>query len=165
MMELVQGLCLSHHKNKYYHICLFLASDGSNNVVKYQSLIVRLQMAIKTKITSLEICGHSKLIINQLLTLYEVKSDDIVPYFQYATQLMKKFKQISLVHIPWKENQMANALTNLAASLTLLKNETINIPICHRWVLLSLSITQQEEVTTTSVLTIDIEDWRQSLID
>ena len=100
MMERVQGSCLSHHKNKYYHICLFLASDGSNNVVKYQSLIVELQMAIKTKITSLEICGDSKLIINQLLTLYEVKSDDIVPYFQYATQLMKKFKQISLVHIP-----------------------------------------------------------------
>ena len=52
--------------------------------------------------------------------------DDLVPYFQYATQLMKKFKRISLVHIPWKENQMEDALVNLAASLTLLKDETVH---------------------------------------
>ena len=44
------------------------------------------------KITSLEICGDSKLVINQLLALYEVKSDDLVPYFQYVTQLMDKFE-------------------------------------------------------------------------
>ena len=75
-----------------------------NNVAKYQALIIELQMAIEMKITSLEICGNSKLVINQLLALYKVKSDDLVPYFQYATQLMEKFERISLVHIPRKEN-------------------------------------------------------------
>ena len=60
-------------------------------------------MAIEMKITSLEICGNSKLVINQLLALYEVKSDDLVPYFQYATQLMEKFERISLVYIPRKK--------------------------------------------------------------
>ena len=77
------------------------------------------------KITSLEICGDYELVINQLLTLYEVKRDDLVSYFQYATQLIEKFEWISLVHIPRKENQVADALTNLAASLTLLKDETV----------------------------------------
>ena len=48
-------------------------------------------MAIEMKIMSLEICEDSKLVINQLLALYEVKSDDLVPYFPYATQLMEKF--------------------------------------------------------------------------
>ena len=92
-------------------------------------------MMIEMKITSLEICGDSKLVINQLIALYEVKSDDLVPYFQYATQLMEKFKPISLVHIPRKENQMADALANLAASLTLLKGETVYVPLFHKWVL------------------------------
>ena len=72
----------------------------SKNVIEYQALITRLQMAIEMKITNLEICGDSKLVINQLLTLYEVKSDDLVPCFQNVTQLMEKVERISLVHIP-----------------------------------------------------------------
>ncbi|KAL6315828.1 hypothetical protein AAG906_008214 [Vitis piasezkii] len=59
----------------------------SNNVAKYQALIIGLQMAIKMKVTSLEICGDSK------------------------------------------------------------------------WVLPPLPILQQEEINTTSVFTIDNEDW------
>ena len=96
------------------------------------------------KITSLEICGDSKLVINQLLALYEVKSDDLVPYFQYVTQLMDKFEWIFLVHIPRKENQMADALIDLVASLTVLKDETVHIPLCHKWILPSLPILQKE---------------------
>ena len=115
-------------------------------------------MTIEMKITKLEICGDSKLVINQLLVLYEVKNDDLVPYFQYATQLMEKFEWISLVYVPRKENQMIDALTNLAASLILLKDETVHIPIFHRWVLPSLPILQQEEVNATSVLIINNED-------
>ena len=48
---------------------------------------------------------------------------------------MKKFEQISLVHIPREENQMADALTNLVTSLTLLKDETVHVPLFHWWVL------------------------------
>ena len=102
-------------------------------------------MAIEMKITSLEICGDSKLVINQLLALYEVKSNDLVPYFQYATQLMEKFEQISLVHIPRKENQMTDALANLVPSLTLLKDKTVHVPFCHKWVLQPLSILQKKK--------------------
>ena len=69
-----------------------LSERCSNNVAEYQALIIGLQMTIEMKITSLEICGNSKLVINQLLALYEVKSDDLVPYFQYVIQLMEKFE-------------------------------------------------------------------------
>ena len=57
----------------------------SYNVVEYQALIIGLQMVIEVKITSLEIYGDSNLVINQHLALYEVKSDDLISYFQYAT--------------------------------------------------------------------------------
>ena len=97
--------------------------------------------------------------------MYEVKSDDLVPDFQYANQLIEKFEWISLVHIPQKENQMANALANLAISLTLLKDETVHVPLYHKWVLPQLLILQQEEVNVISVFTIDSEDWRQPLVD
>ena len=39
------------------------------------------------------------------MILDKVKSDDLVSYFQYATQLMEKFKQIFLDHIPQKINK------------------------------------------------------------
>ena len=67
-----------------------LSERCSKNVVEYQALIVGLQMEIEMKITSLELCEEFKFIINQLLTLYDVKSDYLVSYFQYATQLMEK---------------------------------------------------------------------------
>ena len=60
---------------------------------------------------------------------------------------------------------MANALANLATSLTLLKGETIYVPFCHKWVLPPLPILQQEEVNATSVFLIDNEEWRQPLIN
>ena len=54
---------------------------------------------------------------------------------------------------------MADTLTNLVASLILLKDEIVNVLVSHRWVLPPLSITQQEEVNATPVLTINTKDW------
>jgi hypothetical protein len=53
----------------------------SNNVAEYQALIAGLQMALDMKISYLEVYGDSKLVINQLLTHYEVKNEGLVPYF------------------------------------------------------------------------------------
>ncbi|KAL6324447.1 hypothetical protein AAG906_013051 [Vitis piasezkii] len=60
---------------------------------------------------------------------------------------------------------MADALANLVACLTLLKDETVHVPLCLKWVLPPLPILQQEEVNATLVFIIDSEDWRQPLID
>ena len=60
---------------------------------------------------------------------------------------------------------MTDALADLVASLTVLKDETVHIPLCHNWILPSLPILQKEEVNATLVLTIDTKDWRQPLID
>ena len=60
---------------------------------------------------------------------------------------------------------MVDALANLVASLTLLKDETVHVPLFNKWVLPPLPILQQEKVNATSVFTIDSKDWRQPLID
>ncbi|KAM2547428.1 hypothetical protein TB1_018738 [Malus domestica] len=102
----------------------------SNNVVEYQALIIGLQMAINMGITALEVFGDSKLIINQLLTEYEVRKDDLVPYFRLETQLLQEFETVTLEHVPRKENQMVDTLTNLASSMTLGEDEAADVPIC-----------------------------------
>ncbi|KAK3043903.1 hypothetical protein RJ639_000602 [Escallonia herrerae] len=91
----------------------------SNNVAEYQALVIGLQMALELRIPSLSVSGDSKLVINQLLKEYEVKKEDLVPYFRYATILINKFDSVELEHVPREENRMADALANLATTLAL----------------------------------------------
>ncbi|CAL9000765.1 unnamed protein product [Prunus brigantina] len=91
-----------------------------------------LQMASKMKISSLEVYGDSMLMINQLLTHYEVRKDDLIPYNQMATQLLENFDFVMLEHVLRKDNQIVDALANLAATLALTKDEAVNLPVCHR---------------------------------
>ncbi|KAM1405249.1 hypothetical protein ACFX2F_000100 [Malus domestica] len=89
-------------------------------------------MAINMEITALAVYGNSKLIINQLLTEYEVRKDDLVPYFRLATQLLQKFELVTLEYVPRNENQMADALANLALNMALGENEATDVPVCQR---------------------------------
>ena len=50
----------------------------SNNIAKYQALIIGLQMAIEMGISQLEIFGDSKLVINQILEQYDIKKKDFI---------------------------------------------------------------------------------------
>ncbi|KAI5328301.1 hypothetical protein L3X38_027698 [Prunus dulcis] len=117
-----------------------------------------LQMAVEMKISSLEVYGDSMLVINQLLTHYEVRKDDLIPYHQLATQLLERFDFVTLEHVPRKDNQMADALANLAATLALTKDEAINLPVCQCWVVPLTLGTSQEGVNVISVLSIDVND-------
>ncbi|KAM1268006.1 hypothetical protein ACFX2I_000363 [Malus domestica] len=137
----------------------------SNNVAEYQALIIGLQMAINMEITALEIYGDSKLIINQLLTEYEVRKDDLVPYFRLATQLLQRFEAVTLEHVPRKENQMADALANLASSMTLGEDEAANVPICQRWVIPLVTEIVLSDTNVISILPGNVEEWRQPLIN
>ena len=87
-----------------------LSEPCSNNVARYQAFIAGLQMALDMKISYLEVYDDSKLVINQLLTHYEVKHEGLIPYFQMAMRLIEKFDGVFLEHIPRNENRMADAL-------------------------------------------------------
>ncbi|XP_070018032.1 uncharacterized protein [Nicotiana sylvestris] len=60
----------------------------SNNVAKYQTLILGLEMAVDMKQLQLQVFGDSQLVVNQLLGSYEVKKPELRPYHDYAKKLM-----------------------------------------------------------------------------
>ncbi|KAI3472881.1 hypothetical protein Pfo_031056 [Paulownia fortunei] len=91
-----------------------LTQNCSNNVAEYQALILGLKMAIDINQLHPEIYGDSKLIVNQLLGLYEL--GDVV-----------------IDHVPRKDNEQADALANLASTLVVSEGE-IRVPICRSWV-------------------------------
>ena len=104
------------------HMLLYSFTIGelcSNNVAEYQVLVIGLQIASKFGIKYIEVFGDSKLVINQLSYQYEVKHQVLKPYFIYAKRLMDKFDGIILEHIPRSENKKADALGNLATTLTI----------------------------------------------
>ena len=76
-----------------------LIENCSNNVAEYQALAMGLEMAIELKITRLKVFGDSKLIINQLLALYEVKKPELLPYVNHVKKLLKWFDNVSLKHV------------------------------------------------------------------
>ena len=131
----------------------------SNNVAEYQALIAGLQMALDMEISYLKVYGDSKLVINQLLTHYEVKNEGLVPYFRLATQLVEEFDGISLEHIPRSENKIADALANLTTTLALSEEERVNVLVCNRWV---LTFTEEytSETNAISVSVVEDVDWR-----
>ncbi|KAM1612215.1 hypothetical protein ACFX1Z_000910 [Malus domestica] len=115
-------------------------------------------MAINMEITALEVYGDSKLIINQLLTEYEVRKDDLVLYFRLATQLLQKFEAVTLEHMPRKENQMADALANLALSMTLREDEAADVPVCQRLVIPFVTEMLLDDANVILVLPSDAEE-------
>ena len=117
------------------------------------------------EITALDVYGYSKLINNQLLTEYEVRKDDLIPYFRLATQLLQKFEVVTLEHVPRKENQMVDALASLASSMTLGEDEAADVLVCQRWVIPLVTEMTLDDTNVISVLLIDVEEWRQPLID
>ncbi|KAL0287715.1 UNVERIFIED_CONTAM: hypothetical protein Sangu_2679900 [Sesamum angustifolium] len=70
---------------------VFVISEGencSNNVAKYQALILGLEIDVHAKQLPLKVYGDFQLVVNQLLGLYEVKKPELLPYHNYAKRLM-----------------------------------------------------------------------------
>ncbi|KAK4389773.1 hypothetical protein Sango_2314300 [Sesamum angolense] len=121
-------------------------------------------MALEMGILEMEVYGDSKLVINQLLNVYEVNKDDLVPFFRQASHLLKGFESVTLNHIPRKENRMADALANLATTLVLSEGEMTNISVCNRWVLPSVDTFDHEDSDAITIATTNEKHWRTPLV-
>ncbi|XP_071724127.1 uncharacterized protein [Rutidosis leptorrhynchoides] len=114
-----------------------LSRNFSNNMAEYQALILGLEAVVDMKLHHLRVFGDSLLIINQVLGIYEVRKEELEPYCQYAQVLMGWFLSITLEHILRIKNQQADALTNLASTLTF-PERAIKIEVRKVWIVPSL---------------------------
>ena len=107
----------------------------SNNVAEYEALIIGLEIALEMHIDCLQAYGDSQLAVRQLNGQYAVRNATLVPYHERAKYLMSQFQDIHVSHIPRSENDKADALANLAASLTLPSERDIQVTIGERYLL------------------------------
>ncbi|XP_070022413.1 uncharacterized protein [Nicotiana sylvestris] len=138
----------------------------SNNVAEYQALIHGLEMAVEMKRLQLQVFGDSQLVINQLLGSFEIKKPELCPYHDYAKKLMGWLGDVTIQHVPRKENKKVDTLAALASSLILL--DQVQVTICQKWVTPLPNEAEGEENELkylVAVSEVDKEEWWQPIID
>ena len=81
-----------------------LTEPCTNNVAEYNALLIGLQLAHRLGIRKLQAYGNSELVVNQLRGEYEVRSDDLIPYFDFALQMAEQFEGLYIGHVPRQDN-------------------------------------------------------------
>ena len=78
-----------------------------------------MQIADEIGVKNFKAYGDSKLIVNQVRGEYEVRHEDLVPYYNATIYMAERFINFYIDHVPRQQNAHADALTSLAASLAL----------------------------------------------
>ncbi|XP_070025017.1 uncharacterized protein [Nicotiana sylvestris] len=123
-------------------------------------------MAVKMKRLQLQVFGDSQLVVNQLLGSYEVKKLELRPYHDYAKKLIGWLTDVTIQHVPRKENKKDDVLAALASSFIL--PDQAQVTVCQKWVITLPNETEGEENELKHLVVVsevEKEEWRQSIID
>nr|XP_011465143.1 PREDICTED: uncharacterized protein LOC101299390 [Fragaria vesca subsp. vesca] len=140
----------------------------SNNVAEYEALIIGLEIALEMRIDALQAYGDSQLIVRQVNDEYAVRNENLMPYHQRVKYLMARFQEVHVSHIPRSENDKADALAKLAASLTLPNEKDIQITVGERRLLTPALERIEESYEAYAVTVFEVEeesDWRKCMIE
>jgi len=77
-----------------------LTESCSNNVSKYNALLIGMQLAEKIGVKNFETYGDSKLIVNQVRREYEVWHEDLVPHYNATIIMTEKLENFYIDHVP-----------------------------------------------------------------
>jgi len=87
---------------------------ATNNVAEYAALVRALERAATLGGDELEINSDSELLVKQMNGQYRVKHPDLRSLYNEARELCRRFKRVSIRHIPREENSRADRLCNVA---------------------------------------------------
>ena len=150
-----------------YHSFSLLKEECSNNEAEYEAFIFGLLLALSMEVHSLRVHGDSQLIVQQINDIYEVRKPELVPYYNAAQVLMKKFNHIEVVHVPQSRNAPADALEKLAAALELPEGEPAQVTVEERWLLPAVLelVPEEYEVNTITTNTVEEDDWLRPFLN
>ncbi|KAK0588271.1 hypothetical protein LWI29_037037 [Acer saccharum] len=93
---------------------------ATNNQAEYEALIAGLKVCTVLGADEVEIFSDSQVVVNQVLDEYQARDESMITYLELAKELLGRFKEYRIVHVPREENEQADALAKLASA-------TINI--------------------------------------
>ncbi len=95
-------------------IAQYLGEKLTNNYAEYQALIIGLTKALELDAKLIDVFMDSELVVKQINGIYKVKHENMIPLYQQAMSLLKKFKQYHVKHVRREYNKEADRLSNLA---------------------------------------------------
>jgi ribonuclease HI len=87
---------------------------ATNNVAEYQALLHALRYALSKGARRVRVFSDSELVVRQLAGDYRVKHPDMVPLHREARDLLSRFEEASVSHVPREKNREADRLANRA---------------------------------------------------
>jgi len=141
-----------------------LTEPCSNNVVEYNALLIGLQLAHEMGVHYLEAYGDPKLIVNQVKGQYEVRHEDLVPYYHAVIKMANLFDGFYIGHVSRSQNTRVDTLAALASTLALPIDTTYHLIVATRHLICPKHVLETKEVHVTSI-NFKPRDWRFSLID
>ncbi|XP_070004348.1 uncharacterized protein [Nicotiana sylvestris] len=89
----------------------------TNNEVEYEAMIAGLELAKSLGGEIVEAKCNLLLVVNQVNGSFEVREDRMQRYSDKIQVTLRRFKEWTLVHIPWEKNSKADSLANLGSSI------------------------------------------------
>jgi len=96
----------------------FFLGVMTNNQAEYNGLLYALERAIVLNEKSIQIFSDSELLVKQLQGFYQVKSENLKPFFGKYKVLKQSIEYLEINHIPREKNKRADFLCNLELNRT-----------------------------------------------
>jgi ribonuclease HI len=100
-------------KGEILEICGYLGRT-TNNVAEYSGLLEALEVAMAEGATEVEIVSDSELLVKQMLGVYKVRHPNLIPLYERARTMVRRFGRFSIRHTLRAGNKNADRLANLA---------------------------------------------------
>jgi len=94
-------------------VCGFLG-HATNNVAEYAGLVDALTVAHEEGATDVEIVSDSELLVKQMLGIYKVRHPNLIPMYQQAKGMARRFQRFAIRHTLRAGNKDADRLANRA---------------------------------------------------
>ena len=109
------GVYAKKNGKELFKLAKFLGVQ-TNNYAEYKAFILALGKLLELKLEKekIKVFADSKLLVEQLNGNWKVKNENIKLLFKEAKDLIKRFENIEIYHIPRSRNKMADALANFA---------------------------------------------------
>ena len=88
--------------------------EATNNEAEYQALILGLKKAQVLGVREIVVFLDSELLVRQINGLYRVKNPRLLIFYRQVLDLLNKFSNYVITHIPREKNQEADAMANEA---------------------------------------------------
>ncbi|XP_077219721.1 uncharacterized protein LOC143853911 [Tasmannia lanceolata] len=86
-------------------------------MAEYEACIVGLEAALALRVQDIDVFGDSILIIFQINGRWRTRETRLIPYNTYLESMVKKFRNITFIHLSRTRNHFADAFATLASML------------------------------------------------